>query len=53
MMTVRLFSRRRNLRQARQLARLLVALDDAAHDRRNRLSVAPVRRSARATLTTR
>jgi hypothetical protein len=52
MVTVRFFTRRRDLRQARQLARLLVALDDAGRDRRGPVAV-PVRRSARASLTSR
>jgi hypothetical protein len=46
---VRLLSRRRDLRQAKQLARLLMALDDANRERRG----ARLRRPARGSLTAR
>jgi len=49
MAIVRLLSRRRELRQARQLARLLVALDAANRDKR----VAPLRSSTSVSLTAR
>jgi hypothetical protein len=48
---VRLLNRRRDLRQARQLARLLVALDDANRDVRR--PVSPGRRSTRLSLSAR
>jgi hypothetical protein len=47
--TVRLLTKRRDLRQARQLARLLVALDDANRDRRP----GTLRRTVRASVTAR
>ena len=49
MIVMRLLSRRKHLRQTRQLARLLVALDDANRERRG----ASQRRVARTSLTTR
>jgi hypothetical protein len=49
MVTVRLFHRRRDLRQARKLARLLMTLDDVQRDRR----AAPGRRQMRTSLNAR
>jgi hypothetical protein len=49
---MRLLNRRRNLRQARQLARLLVALDDVNRDRRGS-SRSAERRSTRLSLSAR
>jgi len=51
MAIVQLFSRRREQRQARRLARLLVALDDANRSRRT--AVAPARRGSRVSLSAR
>jgi hypothetical protein len=48
---MRLLHRRRNLRQARQLARLLVALDDVSRERR--AGPSPARRSARLSVSAR
>jgi hypothetical protein len=48
---MRLLHRRRDLRQARQLARLLVALDDVSRERRGLAE--PPRRSSRLSLSAR